>query len=99
MAEELKDGAVIVHLHYAGENWLAREILKEAGDAVVLEPDEARRAVLDAPDADFASELVDRLLTSGPGIALDAGQWARIERILGRTADPVEADALVEALS
>ena len=58
-----------------------------------------RRAVLDAPDADFASELVDRLLTSGPGIALDAGQWARIERILGRTADPVEADALVETLS
>src|SRR5947208_4490203 len=40
--EELKDGAVIVDLHYAGENWLVREILKEAGDAVVLEPDDAR---------------------------------------------------------
>jgi predicted DNA-binding transcriptional regulator YafY len=51
VAEELKDGAVIAHLHYAGENWLAREILKEAGDAVVLEPDEARRAVLDAAEA------------------------------------------------
>ena len=58
-----------------------------------------RRAVLDQPDTDFASELVDRLLTSGPAIALDAGQWARIERFLGRTADPAEADALAETLS
>ncbi len=55
-----------------------------------------RRAVLDARDADFASDLVDRLLSDGPDVALDAGQWAQIERILGRTADPVEADALAE---
>jgi proteasome accessory factor BC len=51
VVEELSDGAVIVDLHYAGENWLVREILKEAGDAVVLEPDEARRAVLEAAEA------------------------------------------------
>ena len=49
--EELEDGAVVVELHYAGENWLAREILKEAGDAAVLEPNDARHAVLEAAEA------------------------------------------------
>jgi proteasome accessory factor C len=48
---ELRDGAVIVALPYASDEYLAREILKEAGDAVVLEPDEARRAVLEAAEA------------------------------------------------
>ena len=56
-----------------------------------------RRAVLDDRDAGFASGLVDRLLEDGTRIALDAGQWAEIERILGRTADPVEADRPAEA--
>ena len=45
-----------------------------------------RRAVLDERDAGFASELVDRLLSGGPGIVLDVAQWARLERILGRPA-------------
>jgi proteasome accessory factor C len=49
--EELADGAVIVERTYASHDWLAREILKEAGDAVVLDPDEARQAVLDAAEA------------------------------------------------
>ena len=49
--EELDDGAVVVELHYAGEDWLAREILKEAGDAAVLEPEDARLAVLEAAEA------------------------------------------------
>jgi proteasome accessory factor BC len=48
--EELEDGAVVVELHYAGEDWLTREILKEAGDAAVLEPDDARLAVLEAAE-------------------------------------------------
>jgi proteasome accessory factor C len=48
---ELRDGAVIVELPYASDEYLAREILKEAGDAVVLEPEEGRRAVLDATEA------------------------------------------------
>jgi len=48
---ELADGAVIVELQYAGGDWLAREILKEAGDAVVIEPDEAREAVQAAAEA------------------------------------------------
>jgi proteasome accessory factor BC len=51
VVEELADGAVVVELHYAGEDWLAREILKEAGDAAVLEPDDARVAVLEAAEA------------------------------------------------
>ena len=48
--EELRDGAVVVEVHYAGDDWLVREILKEAGDAVVLEPEEARLAVLEAAE-------------------------------------------------
>jgi proteasome accessory factor BC len=51
LLEELADGSVVVELSYAGADWLAREVLKEAGDAVVLEPDEARRAVLEAAEA------------------------------------------------
>ncbi|MFL5884856.1 MAG: helix-turn-helix transcriptional regulator, partial [Thermoleophilaceae bacterium] len=48
---ELADGAVIVDINYAGEDWLARQILEEAGDAVVLEPEDARLAVLHAAEA------------------------------------------------
>lgn len=42
---ELEDGAVIVELGFAGVDWLTREVLKEAGDAVVLEPEDARDTV------------------------------------------------------
>ncbi len=42
---ELADGSVIVELGFAGVDWLVRETLKEAGDAVVLEPQDARTAV------------------------------------------------------
>jgi proteasome accessory factor C len=48
VVEELADGAVVVELQFAGGDWLAREILKEAGDAIVLEPEDARQAVRDA---------------------------------------------------
>ena len=48
VAEELADGAIVVELSYAGTDWLVREVLAEAGDAVVLAPAEAREAVLDA---------------------------------------------------
>ena len=43
--QELADGALIVELSFAGDDWLVREVLKEAGDAVVLEPADAREAV------------------------------------------------------
>src|SRR4051794_8801159 len=49
--EELKDGAVIVEIQFAGHDWLARAILEEAGDAAVLEPEDARAAVLEAAEA------------------------------------------------
>jgi proteasome accessory factor BC len=45
VVDELEDGAVVVELPYGGNDYLAREILKEAGDAVVLEPEDAREAV------------------------------------------------------
>ena len=48
---ELEDGAVIVALGFAGIDWLVREVLKEAGDAVVLEPAEARDAVRAAAES------------------------------------------------
>jgi predicted DNA-binding transcriptional regulator YafY len=46
--EELADGSVIVELPFKGVDWLVREVLAEAGDAVVLEPADAREAVLGA---------------------------------------------------
>ena len=42
---ELQDGSLVVELGFAGTDWLTREVLKEAGDAVVLEPEDAREAV------------------------------------------------------
>jgi proteasome accessory factor C len=48
---QLEDGALVVELGFAGVDWLVREVLKEAGDAVVLEPEDARSAVRDAADA------------------------------------------------
>ena len=45
VAEELADGSVIVELSFAGTDWLVREVLKEAGDAAVIEPADARDAV------------------------------------------------------
>jgi len=49
--EELADGAVVVELPYGSVDWLVREILKGVGDLVVLEPEDARAAVLDAVSA------------------------------------------------
>jgi proteasome accessory factor C len=45
VVEELADGAVVVELPYAGTSWLVREILRGAGDLVVVEPEEAREAI------------------------------------------------------
>jgi predicted DNA-binding transcriptional regulator YafY len=48
VSDELLDGSIVVELSFAGTDWLVREVLKEAGDAVVLEPEDAREAVLAA---------------------------------------------------
>ncbi len=45
VVEEWSDGAVVVELSFAGVDWLVREVLREAGDAAVLEPEDAREAV------------------------------------------------------
>jgi len=45
---ERPDGSIVVELSFAGVQWLVREVLKEAGDAAVLEPEDAREAVLGA---------------------------------------------------
>ena len=45
VAQELADGAVVIELPFKGTDCLVREVLKEAGDAAVLEPADAREAV------------------------------------------------------
>jgi proteasome accessory factor C len=47
---ELEDGAIVVEWAYKGTDYLVREVLKEAGDAAVLEPADAREAVLSAAE-------------------------------------------------
>jgi predicted DNA-binding transcriptional regulator YafY len=47
---ELEDGAVVVEYPFKGTDYLVKEILKEAGDAAVLEPADAREAVLAAAE-------------------------------------------------
>jgi predicted DNA-binding transcriptional regulator YafY len=48
LTDELLDGSIVVELSFAGTDWLVREVLEEAGDAAVLEPEDAREAVLAA---------------------------------------------------
>jgi proteasome accessory factor BC len=48
VVEELADDSVVVEVPYGSKDWLVREILKGAGDLVVLEPDDAREAVFAA---------------------------------------------------
>jgi predicted DNA-binding transcriptional regulator YafY len=47
---ELPDGRIIVEITFKGIEFLVREVLKEAGDAIVLEPADAREAVLAAAE-------------------------------------------------
>jgi proteasome accessory factor BC len=48
VVQERSDGSVVVELSFAGVQWLVREVFKEAGDAAVLAPEDAREAVLAA---------------------------------------------------
>ena len=82
VVEELADGAVVIELPYGSGDWLLREILKGAGDLVVLEPEDAREAIareleVDAGAACRQSGLnsrpdIERLVAPNPG-ADDAG--------------------------
>ncbi len=60
--EERADGSLVVDFGFAGTDFLVREVLKEAGDAVVLAPADAREAVRVAAEAIAAgvAELVGR---------------------------------------
>jgi proteasome accessory factor C len=51
VVERYADGSITVELSFAGVDWLVREVLKEAGDAVVIEPGDAREAVREAAKA------------------------------------------------
>ncbi len=42
---ELRDGSIVIELPYGGLGWLVTEVFKFAGDAVVLEPADARGEV------------------------------------------------------
>jgi proteasome accessory factor C len=48
VSEELADGSVVIELPFAGNDYLVRAVLEEAGDAAVIEPEDARAAVRDA---------------------------------------------------
>jgi len=48
VAQELQDGSIVVELAFKGTDFLVRDVLAEAGDAVVLDPPDARAAVLAA---------------------------------------------------
>ncbi|MBV9424468.1 MAG: WYL domain-containing protein [Solirubrobacterales bacterium] len=61
VVSELSDGSLLVELRFAGIDWLVREVLKEAGDAAVLEPEDARAAVRAAAETiGAAAELASR---------------------------------------
>lgn len=45
VVEELADGALVIEVPYGSQDWLLREVLKGAGDFVVLEPEDAREAI------------------------------------------------------
>jgi proteasome accessory factor BC len=47
---ELDNGDIVVEITFKGLDFLVREVLKEAGDAIVLEPADARDAVLVAAE-------------------------------------------------
>ena len=66
MVEELSDGAVVVELPYGSSQWLTREVLKGVGDLVVLEPTEAREAVLKAVGYRAMLDF-ERLVAPNPG--------------------------------
>jgi proteasome accessory factor C len=50
VVSELRDGSIVVEWPFKGVPYLVREVLKEAGDAAVLEPPDAREAVLAAAE-------------------------------------------------
>jgi proteasome accessory factor C len=55
--EELADGAVVIEVPYGSTDWLLREILKGAGELVVLEPEAARETIARELEVDAGATL------------------------------------------
>jgi proteasome accessory factor BC len=58
VVEELADGAVVIEVPYGSSDWLLREILKGAGELVVLKPTEAREMVARELEVDAGATAV-----------------------------------------
>jgi proteasome accessory factor C len=54
--EELADGAIVIEVPFGSRDWLLREILKGAGDFVVLEPEDARESIRAELETDSAAQ-------------------------------------------
>ncbi len=53
---ELADGAIVVEWAFKGEDFLVKEVLREAGDAAVIEPADRRAAILTAAERLLAAQ-------------------------------------------
>jgi proteasome accessory factor C len=58
VVEELADGALVIEVPYGSGDWLLREVLKGAGELVVLEPEEAREMVARELEVDAGATAV-----------------------------------------
>jgi proteasome accessory factor C len=56
VVEELADDALVIEVPFGSTDWLLREILKGAGDFVVLEPEDAREAVRRELETDSSAQ-------------------------------------------
>ena len=56
VVEELTDGAIVIEVPYGSTDWLLREVLKGAGDFVVIEPEGAREAIRRELEADAGAQ-------------------------------------------
>ena len=56
VVEELDDDSLVIEVPFGSTDWLLREVLKGAGDFVVLEPDDAREAVRRELETDSSAQ-------------------------------------------
>jgi proteasome accessory factor BC len=56
VVEELDDDSLVIEVPFGSTDWLLREVLKGAGDFVVVEPDEAREAVRRELETDSSAQ-------------------------------------------
>ncbi len=89
VTSEQRDGSIIIELPYGGTGWLVTEIFKFAGDAVVLEPAEARAEVQRAARA-LLHEIKDTPRAGGKAPGGKSGAKKRAAKGDGRR-EPVGA--------